>query len=121
VLYKLQTLLLTGTKLAGGKLHGLWLPKPSQYKSLKVSGSFYYHNTFFLPKKLISVLNTISISNTIAVYSHETFALQPVVSISILTLFGNYNKEMGNEQVWWEHLLAELKVTEDVLQKFKYS
>lgn len=76
---------------------------------------------FFYSKKLTSVLNTISISNTISAYRHEVFAIQPVVSINILTLLGNYNKEVGNEQVWQKHLIAEFKASEDVLQKLKSS
>lgn len=50
-------------------------------------------------KKLISVLNTICISNTISANRPEAFAVKSVVSINILTLSGNCNKEVGNEQV----------------------
>lgn len=72
-------------------------------------------------KKLITVLNTICISNTISANRPEAFAVQSVVSINILTLSGNCNKEVGNEQVWQEHLPAEFKFREDVLQKIKSS
>lgn len=41
------------------------------------------------------------------------------VSINITILFGNYNKEVGNEHVCQENLIAKFKTSEDVLQKFK--
>lgn len=43
------------------------------------------------------------------------------VSINILILFGNYNKEAGNEQVCQEHLIPKFTTSEDSLEKFKTS